>query len=213
MSKDKPVIVLGAGGHAKVVIDALQAMAVDILGAVDANPDTHGTRVLGVHVLGGDDVIEDYAPDAVTLVNGVGSVQPASHRNDLYRNFRDAGYAFASVIHPNAVIGGDVEIADGVQIFAGAVVQPGCTLNANTIVNFKASVGHDCVIGAHVHIAPGAGLSGGVTIGEDGFIGTGATIIQYTSVGAGALVAAGATVISDVPPGARVAGVPAREMK
>ena len=213
MSAKRPILVLGAGGHAKVVIDALQAAEADILGAVDADPAIHGTRVLGVPILGGDDVVQDHAPDTVVLVNGVGSTEPASHRKDLYQQFRDAGYTFAPVIHPSAVIGGEVEIADAVQILAGAVVQPGCRIGANTIINFRASVDHDCTIGEHVHIAPCAGLSGGVILGDDGFIGAGATVIQYLSVGAGALVAAGATVVSDIPPGTRVAGVPAKEMR
>lgn len=212
MTNTKPVLVLGAGGHAKVVIDALQAMEAEILGAVDADPATHGSSVLGVPVLGGDELVQGRAPNDVALVNAVGSVRPASRRNDLYRHFREKGYSFFSVIHPSAIIGGDVDIAEGVQVLAGAVIHPGCRIGANAVINFHTSLDHDCVIGAHAHIAPGAGLSGGVTIGDDGFIGAGATVIQYTCVGAGALVAAGATVVKDVPEGVRVAGVPARKM-
>jgi len=213
MTGEFPVIVLGAGGHAKVVIDALQMTGTKILGAVDPDPTSHGSSVLGVSVLGGDDVVLGHAPDTVTLVNGVGSIQPASHRNDLYQKFKDAGYAFAPLIHPSAVVGGEVELAGGVQIMAGAVVQPGCRIDANTIINSRASLDHDSAVGAHVHIAPGAVICGGVIVGIDSFIGACATVIQYLSVGAGALVAAGAVVTSNVPSGARVAGVPAKVMK
>jgi sugar O-acyltransferase (sialic acid O-acetyltransferase NeuD family) len=208
----RPVIVLGAGGHAKVVINALQMAGAEILGAVDPDPAIHATSILGVSVLGSDDVVLGHTPDAVALINGVGSTAPSSRRKDLFRRFFDAGYAFAPVIHPSAVIGGDVEMADAVQIMAGVVVQPGCRIGANAIINTRASVDHDCVIGDHVHIAPGAVLGGGITIGEGSHIGAGSTVIQNVRVGESVMVAAGAVVVTDVPNGARIAGVPAREM-
>ncbi len=212
MTVERPVIVLGAGGHAKVVIDALKTAETEILGAVDPDQATHGTNILGVDVLGADDVVLEYAFDAIGLINGVGSTEPSNRRIDLYRHFKDAGYAFANVIHPSAVIGGDVEMADGVQIMAGAVVQPGCRIGANTIINSRASVDHDCVIGDHVHIAPGAVLGGGITIGSGSHIGAGTSIIQNVRIGKNVMVAAAAAVVADVPDGARIAGVPAKEM-
>ena len=212
MSNRRPVLVLGAGGHAKVVIDALQAMNIEILGAVDADPAIHGTRVLGVPVLGGDGLVMNHAPDTVALVNGVGSTEPSTRRKDLYRRFAEAGYAFASVVHPSAVIGGEVEIADGVQVMAGVVIQPGCRIGANAILNTRSSVDHDCIIGPHVHIAPGAVLGGGITIGDSSHIGAGSSVIQNVHIGTNALVASGATVITDIPDGGRVAGVPARSL-
>ena len=210
MTQVLPIIVLGAGGHAKVVIDALQAAGADILGAVDPDGATHGTDILGVSVLGGDGVVQDHAPGAVALINGVGSTKPSSRRKDLYRRFKDAGYAFSSVVHPSAIIGANVEMADGVQVMAGAVVQPGCRIGSNAILNTHASVDHDCAIEAHVHIAPGAVLGGGISIGEGSHIGVGASIIQNIRIGAGVMVAAGAVVVTDFPDGVRIAGVPAR---
>lgn len=212
MTGARPIIVLGAGGHAKVVIDALKAAGADILGAVDPDETTHGTHILGVSVLGADDVVLEHTPDAVALVNGVGSTGPSSRRQELYRHFRNVDFAFVSVIHPSAVIGGEVEMADAVQIMAGAVVQPGCRIGANAIINTRASVDHDCVIGDHVHIAPGAVLGGGITIGGGSHIGVGSSVIQNVRIGENVLVAAGAAVVTDVPEGARIAGVPARKM-
>ena len=212
MTGARPVIVLGAGGHAKVVIDALQAAGADILGAVDADPATHATSILGVSVLGTDEVVLDHTPNAVALINGVGSTVPSSQRKDLYRQFRDAGYTFAPVIHPSAVIGGNVGMANAVQIMAGVVVQPGCRIGANTILNTRASVDHDCVIGDHVHIAPGAVLGGGIAIGGGSHIGAGSCIIQNVRIGENVMVAAGAAVVTDFLDGARIAGVPAQEM-
>ena len=207
-----PIIVLGAGGHATVVIDALKAAGARVQGITDLDSGTHGKRILGVPVLGTDDVILENPADGIVLVNGVGSTETSDARTKIYERFCGAGYAFRTVIHPSAIIAESAEISDGAQVMAGAVLQPACRIGANTIVNTRASVDHDCVIGAHVHVAPGAVLGGGVEVGDGVHIGAGATVIQRVKIGAGALVAAGAAVVSDVSPGARVAGVPARDM-
>ena len=209
MTGERPVIVLGAGGHAKVVIDALKAAGADILGITDPDQGTHGQDILGVQVLGDDDMVKEHGPDAVVLVNGVGSINVSDRRKDIFGRFKDGGYTFIPVIHPSAVIGGDVEIADAVQIMAGAVVQPGCRIGVNAIINTRASVDHDCVIGDHVHIAPGAVLGGGITVGDGSHIGTASSVIQNVRIGENVLVAAGAAVVTDFPDGARIAGVPA----
>ena len=208
----RPILVLGAGGHAKVVIDALQAMGAEVLGALDTDTAAHGTSLLGVSVLGGDDQVQNHAPGDVALVNGVGSTEPSMRRKILYRQFVDAGYVFASVVHPSAVIGGDVDIADGAQVMAGAVIQPGCRIGENAILNTSSSVDHDCVIGAHVHIAPGAVLGGGITVGDGSHIGAGSSVIQNIHIGADVLVASGAAVVDNISDGVRVAGVPAKAL-
>jgi sugar O-acyltransferase (sialic acid O-acetyltransferase NeuD family) len=212
MTELLPIIVLGAGGHAKVLIDALIALKAQILGATDADQNTHGNSILGVPVLGGDDIIFEHDTNSVVLVNGIGSTGVTPHRKEIYHRFLNAGYTFQTIVHPSAIIGTETDISDGVQILAGAIIQPGCRIGSNSIINFSACVDHDCRIGTNIHIAPGVGLSGGVTVGDDAFIGAGATVLQYLSIGSGALIAAGATVVSDVSAGGRVAGVPARDM-
>lgn len=206
-----PIIVLGAGGHARVLIDALLAASAPVAGVVDPDPALSGTSVLGVPVLGGDAAVGNYAPSEIRLVNGVGSVGLPALRQKLYERFSALGYQFASVIHPSAVVARDVELAAGVQIMAGAVLQTGCRIGVNSIVNTRASVDHDCSVGAHVHIAPGVTLSGGVQLGNCVHIGTGATLIQGVCVGPHCLIAAGAVVVGDLSAGARVRGVPAKE--
>jgi sugar O-acyltransferase (sialic acid O-acetyltransferase NeuD family) len=212
MTSSLPIIVLGTGGHAKVVIDAMRAINMPIIGATDLAPDTHGTSILGIPVLGNDDIIFEHGNKSVALVNGVGSTTVSDQRQIIHRRFLDAGYFFRSVVHPSATIGREITILDGAQVMAGVVIQPGCQVGANTIINTRASVDHDCTIGAHTHIGPGAVLGGGITVGEGCHIGAGATVIQYINIGPGALIAAGATVVSDIPADGRVAGVPARNM-
>jgi UDP-perosamine 4-acetyltransferase len=145
-------------------------------------------------------------------VNGLGSVESTAKRAALFQRFKGKGYRFATVVHPSAVVAGDVVLEEGVQVMAGAVIQPGTRVGENTIVNTGAIVDHDCALASHVHVAPGAVLSGGVSIGEGTHVGTGAKIIQGVRVGSHSLVAAGAVVVDPVGERARVFGVPAREM-
>lgn len=206
------LIVIGAGGHAKVLLDALTLVGANVLGLTDVDPARLGRTVRGVPVLGGDEVVWRYAPGEVGLVNGVGSVGSTQLRTSIHRRFTQEGYAFVSVIHRAAVISPSAIIQPGAQVMAGAVVQADAMIDEDTIVNTGATVDHDCRVGKHVHLAPGVTLSGGVTIGDETHVGSGATIVQGVRIGVGCIVAAGAVVLVDVVDGVRVAGVPAREM-
>jgi sugar O-acyltransferase (sialic acid O-acetyltransferase NeuD family) len=203
-----PVIVIGGGGHAKVLVSTLLLQHRRVLGFVDVKPFL--PPLLGIAHLGDDSVVFHHPPDRVRLVNGVGSIDSTVLRRTVYEKFRERQYVFETVIHPSAVIARDVHIEEGVQVMAGGVVQPGSRLGTNVIINTGARVDHDCSIDAHAHIAPGVTLSGDVHIGKGAHIGTGATIIQGVEVGAASIVGAGAVVVDDVPSGVTVVGVPAR---
>ncbi len=203
-----PLIIVGGAGHAKVLGSTLLLRNRRIIGFVDLNPAL--PPLLGVPHLGDDEaVFLHHPPDQVTLVNGVGSIGSTALHKAIYEKFREKKYRFEILIHPSATIAHEVHIEDGVQIMAGAVVQPGSWLGENVIINTGARVDHDCRIEAHAHIAPGVTLSGLVHIGSGAHIGTGATIIQGVKVGATAIVGAGAVVVRDVPAGVTVAGIPA----
>lgn len=202
-----PVIVIGGGGHAKVLISTLLLQHRNVLGFVDLKPDS--PAVLGVTQLGNDDAILMHSPHQVRLVNGIGSIGSTEARRNVYEGFRHKQYIFESVIHPSAIIALDVDIESGAQVMAGAVIQPGSRLGSNAIINTGACIDHDCLIGAHAHIAPGATLSGNVTVGQGAHIGTGACIVQGVSVGTRAIVGAGAVVLRNVPDEITVIGVPA----
>lgn len=209
----KPVIVIGAGGHAKVLLEALRASGVTVLGITDSDRSKHGTALMGVQVLGDDSVLAAHPPDSVLLGNGIGSVETAGLRAALFERLKGQGYVFASIRHPSAVIAPDVALAEGVQVMAGAVIQPCCSIGRNAIVNTRTAVDHDCTIGDHVHLAPGVTLSGGTRIGSGTLIGAGATVIQGITIGSNCLVAAGSVVIKNVPDNTKVMGVPAKEVR
>lgn len=200
------LVIVGAGGHGKVLADALMAGGKVVTGFVDTDPTLHGGHVFGIRVLGGDDALEA----GWHLVNGIGSVGSTQARRRIDRLFAGRGFQFQTVVHPGAILAREVFLGEGCQILAGAVLQPDVVLGRAVIVNTKASVDHDCHLADFVHVAPGATLSGGVQVGEGSHIGTGAVVIEGIRIGAGCVVAAGAVVVEDVPDGTLVAGVPAK---
>lgn len=205
------VLLIGAGSHARVLLDALSERDdVEVLGLTDPRLAV-GERVSGCQVLGNDDfLLARFAPAGVVLVNAIGSVRCSGVRRQAFERFSDAGYRFLAVVHPRAIVSSGAAIDEGTQIMAGAVVQTGARVGRNAIVNTGAIVDHDCEVGSHVHVAPGATLSGNVRVGEGAHIGTGAVVIQGLRIGAAALIAAGAVVVKDVAADDRVMGVPAR---
>jgi len=207
---NKPILVLGAGGHAKVLIDALKLRCIEILGLIEQEAPTTSPYVLGLPIIGDHNKVFQYKPESILLVNGLGTTGNTDRRKILFLQFKNRGYKFSQVIHPSAVIGSEVELCEGAQIMAGAVIQAGARVGVNSIINTHASIDHDCVIGDHVHIAPGVALSGGVHIGNGCHIGTGATIIQNIHVGDNSLIGAGALVNHNIPANAKAIGVPAR---
>lgn len=199
----KSVVVLGGGGHGKVLIEALNRLGCPILGVLDPALSPK-MRILGAEVLGNDSWLESKSAQEFDLVNGLGILpQQAQGRHKVFTLWRGKGFHFISVLHPSAIFASDVRLGEGVQVMAGAVIQPGTVIGANSIVNTRVAVDHDCRIGADCHLAPGVTLSGGVWIGDGCHIGTGANVIQGIVIGDGAVVAAGATVYRDVPAGSR----------
>jgi sugar O-acyltransferase (sialic acid O-acetyltransferase NeuD family) len=199
-----PVIILGAGGHARVLLDALRRSSRMIIGFVDPGLIKGSEGPGGLSVLGGDEALRDFAASDVQLVNGVGSIGATTQRHMVWRRGKDAGFSFAQVVHPSAIVSDTAGIGEGAQIMAGCVVQPGAQIGPNSIINTRASVDHDCLIGETVHLAPGVTLSGNVRIGARSHIGTGAVVIQGISIGADSLVAAGAVVYRDIPEAGRL---------
>ena len=206
---DKPVIILGNGGHASVLTEILQLQNRKIIGFTAPEQQVNLFNLL---YLGNDEVIEQYDKSEINLVLGLGTIQISTIRKLIFKQFKSLGYNFASIIHPNVIISSTVNLAEGVQIMAGAIIQTHTKIADNTIINTGTIVEHDCIIGKHVHLATGVTISGSVEIGDSCHIGTASTIIQGISIGKNSLVGAGAVVISNIGDGKKVIGVPAKEV-
>ncbi|XAM01275.1 acetyltransferase [Phycisphaeraceae bacterium D3-23] len=212
LKEEPPVIIIGAGGHARVLLGVLKMLGRQVLFFTDDAPKSQGKIIDGIRVQGPQEEILKHTPHDVVLVNGIGSVSPPVIRQQVFHRFSYRGYRFATIIHPDALIAPSAQIAQGAQVMAGTIVQAGALIGANTILNTRCSVDHDCIIGAHTHIAPGVTLSGNVSVGQMCHLGTGATVIHGITIGHSTLVGAGAVVVDNVPTGTKVSGVPAKTM-
>ena len=210
MTSEDKAILLGGGGHGRMILEAWELSRPGFLqGILDANVDLG--QVDGLPVLGGDDRLPRLRDEGFThFLIGVGGIGVSSARRRLYETAIECGLLPAETRHPSATISSRAHIGPGAQLLVRSVVNGGAILGKNVLINSLALVEHDCRIGDHCHVASGALLCGGVSLGEGVHIGAGAVLRQGVSVGAGALVAAGAVVVVDVPAGACVMGVPAK---
>lgn len=212
------IIVVCAGGHARVVIDVLRRAGETVAALVDIDTNLHGKSLDGIAIIGGDDAVFARSPNDVVLVNARGNLPRTGAngldgRRRLYERFAERGFEFVQVISPDAHVSSSALLEDGCHIITGAIVHPGCVVGLDAIINTGAQLDHDCRIGAHSHIAPGAILCGNVTVGPECHIGAGAVITQNITIGAGAIVGAGAVIVADVAPGTTTFGVAAKAVR
>lgn len=200
-------VVVGAGGHGRVVVDALLAAGARVTAVLDAAEDRWGEDLLGVPIRA--DSADDPGQGVLVVVAVVGFGDGAQRRR-LVEEWSRRGARFGTVVHPAAVVSPFAQVDEGAQVMARAVVNPGASIGTNAIINTAVVVEHDCVVGEGAHLSPGVVLGGTVTIGPWAQVGLQATVLPGCRVGAGAIVGAGAVVTRDVPADTVVSGVPAR---
>ncbi|GAA4841701.1 acetyltransferase [Paenibacillus vulneris] len=201
------VVIIGAGGHAKVVMDILKSnRALEIIGCTDKQ--LAGTQVLGVPVLGDDSVLPELYGQGVR--HAFIAIGDNKLRRLLARKATELGYELINAVSPHAYVAEAASLGAGVAVMAGAVIHPDVRIGDNSIINTQASVDHDCVIGEACHVAPGATLSGTVTVGDGTFLGTGTKVIDGVRIGSWSVLGAGSVVVKDIPDSCLAFGVPAR---
>jgi len=208
-------VILGSGGHARVLIDCLQLSgAAQIYGVLDPDRSRWGQNKLDVPIVGGDELLAEIKLRGVDcFAIGLGGTGDNRPRQKLFELAVSHGLQPLTIKHPTATASRWATIGEGSQLLPGSIVNAGATLGVNVIINSGAIVEHDCVIGSHVHIATGAQLASTVCVGDGAHIGAGATIRQGITIGEGAIVGAGAVVVKDVSPNTIVVGVPAHPLR
>ena len=205
----KDWIVIGFGGHARVVADTLIQLGHWPIGFTDSNLAYQGQHWRGIPYLGDDAVLAHFAPDRTVLAMGIGSLpNHAQQRRHSIQTLLQQGYELPAIVHPNAYVAYDVHLAAACQIMAAAIVQPGCRIGLGCIVNSGACIEHDCRIGDHCHIACKATLCGQVTLDDRVHIGAQACVIQEMGIGADTVIAAGACVNQPIAAGQWVKPAP-----
>jgi len=205
MGQKKQTILIGGGGHAKVVLDAALCAVIEIHGFVDDDPAAPITRLrrcpAHLGTLGDVGTRTDFRPFL--------AVGDLALRASLILSLGDVEYAWA-IAHPSSVVAPSATVAVGSFVGAGAIVNADARVCAHAIVNTGAIVEHDCKVGTNTHIGPRAVLGGGVVVGDGTLVGIGATVLPGVKIGSGSIVGAGAVVTHDVGDGEVVVGVPAR---
>jgi sugar O-acyltransferase (sialic acid O-acetyltransferase NeuD family) len=202
----EPIAVIGAGGHAKVVIATLQALGIKVGAVFDDDPRRWQTTILDVAVRGPISALmeTDYRAAIITIGNNGVRERVSEELKNL---------EWLTAIHPQSYVHPSVQIAEGTVVSAGAVIQPDVIIGSHVIVNTGATVDHDCVLGDYVHLAPGTHLAGGVQVGRGAFLGIGAVVIPYRRIGDWATIGAGGVVVKDIADNVTAVGVPATPIK
>lgn len=210
--KSCPVVLLGAGGHAGVVLDALRLIGVDVAGVCDPVLSGAVASTMNLPVIDGDRLTDTHPPEHFRVANGVGMMPGQQNRRDLFHSMQTSGYRFITVAHISSIVADTACVGEGAQIMAGVIVQDRVTIGEQTIVNTGAQIDHGCRVGSMVHICPGAVLSGDVVIGDDAFIGAGAIIINGVEIGARAVIGAGAVITRNVLDDTRIVTPASRDL-
>ena len=211
----RPLIFVGGGEHAAVVVDAARAEPGRWrpLGFTDIAPAADARRRLGISHLGDDAVLDRYIAEAVAggdrtaFVCAIGS--PAERRRAVVARLGPEAI-WATIVHPTAWVSPSATLGEGTVVLAGATVNAAARIGRHAIVNSRVVVEHDVEVGDFVHIGPGAVVGGGAVIGDDAFVGLGALVRDHVVIGSGATVGMGAVVVDDVESDATVVGSPAR---
>lgn len=205
------VVILGSGGHGKVVLDVVAKAGFSVLAFLDDDSKRHNKKIHGIRILGGLDQLESLAQKLpLGAIVGIGD---NLIREKIYQKAKSTGITMITAVHSDSYVHSSVVLGHGTVVMPKGVINIDAKVEENCIVNTGAIIEHDCVIDSNTHIAPGARLSGEVKIGKNVLVGAGAIILPKVKVGENSIIGAGSVVLNDVPDHAVVAGNPARVIR
>ena len=190
------LLLLGAGGHARSCIEAIESAGLTIHGLIDG-ADLVGQQVLGYLILGTDDDLPNLLENNAAALVTVGQIHSPDVRIRLYRRLAELGAVMPVIVARSATVSRHANIGAGTIVMHGAIINAAGSVGHNVIVNSHALVEHDAIIGDHCHISTGAIVNGAARIGEGSFIGSGVVIGHGVTIGARCIIGAGHTVLKD----------------
>ena len=208
---NKPLVLVGGGGHCKSVIDVAESAGYSILGIL-GKPDEIGKSVLGYSIIGTDNDMAKFAQIADFIIT-VGQIESPDLRIKLHQMLAEAGCGLATIISPTAHVSKYAIVGEGSVIMHHAIVNAGAIVGKGCIINTAALVEHDAVVGDYCHISTGATINGAAIIGEFSFVGSQSVINQCITIGKQVLIGSGSVVISDLPSNSVAVGVPAKMIR
>ena len=208
----KHIVIIGAGGHGRVVLETLRAAGnVHVAGFIDADTSRVGATIGGLSVLGPPNLLSKLRRQEIT--GAIVAIGDNRVRKSYAQLVLQNGLELINAIHPSAVIASSAQLGRNILVAANAVIQAEVQVADSVIINTSAVIEHECILGEACHICPAAALAGRVRVEEQAFVGMGSRVVPCLTIGRAATVGAGAVVLADVPPECTVAGVPARVIR
>ena len=212
-NSDTDIILIGAGGHAKVIIETIGKYYkhYNLIGITDNDETKINQTWMGIPILGDDSILRSiYEKGVRKAFISLGTVKEYIPRLNVITSVKKIGFQFVNIIHGSSIVSDNVKIGEGNAILAGAIINIDTAIGDNCIINSGSIIEHDCVVGNNVHIATGAKIAGQVKIGDNCMIGIGACVKQSVNIGKNSVIGAGCIVIKDIPENSIVVGVPAK---
>lgn len=196
--------ILGAGGHARVVVSILRALEIPVLGCFDDDTRLGQSPIKETPLLGRCDDIEQHRKNITHVYLGIGDNQV---RAKMYSRATGLGFSLPALVHPAARVEADASIGPGTVVCLGAIVATGASVGCGCILNTGCVLDHESSLGDFVHLAPRSVIAGRTKIGQRSFIGMGAAVAQCLTLGSAVTIGANAVVLRDVPDSAKIVGV------
>ncbi len=209
----KSVIVIGSGGHAKVIIDIIHSMNKYKIIGITSQSFKKGEMFIGYEIIGDIDMLCEFNPEECLIAMGVGGFRDNIVREKIFLAVKNMGFSFLNVIHSSAIISKTCLFGEGIVIFPGVILNTDVFVGDNTIIATGSTIDHETVIGKHILISAGVTVGAYTKINDNALIALVAKVVSGINIGKNSLVAAGAVVVKDVQDNEIVYGIPAKPNK